>query len=125
MKNTTLCLSLALAVTMADTPALGAQCFTMYDARNNVVLQSSTTPIDLSRAVGSEMAAHFPGRALVISNVGTCTAYSPDSANTASSSGRSQAMSSLTATEAADLVVARTAPSTIANTGSGADRRAR
>jgi hypothetical protein len=126
MKNTTpFGLSIALAAILANTPALGAQCFTMYDARNNVVLQSATTPIDLSRAIGSEMAAHFPGRALVISDVGTCTAYAPGSANASASAGRVAPMASLSATEAADLVVAKTASSTIANPGSAAGRGSR
>ena len=52
-----------------------ATCFTMVDAGNHVVYQSTTTPVSLVGSVGNEMARRFPGRHLIISSIGPCAAF--------------------------------------------------
>lgn len=53
-------------------PAFAIECFSIYDAKNVLVYQSSTTPIDLSRSISDQMARRFPARYLVISDLGSC-----------------------------------------------------
>ena len=66
-------LSAALLVWIALGPSTAsAACYSMYDARNALVYQSSTSPIDLSRTVSEQMSARFPSRALVISTTTSC-----------------------------------------------------
>ena len=78
MKHPCLAVSILVATTFAA-PAHAARCFSMYDAKNRLVMQSSNTPIDLSRSVEDQMRARFPSRYLVISDNGPC----PDLADVA------------------------------------------
>ena len=55
------------------TPPANAECFSMYDAKNALVYQSPTSPIDLSRPISQEMALHYPSRALVIATSMSCS----------------------------------------------------
>lgn len=73
MKRPALLLSLPLfAAMVVATPARAAECFSMFDARNVLVSQSTDAPIDLSHSISNEMAAHFPARYLVIADTGGC-----------------------------------------------------
>ena len=65
-------LAMAAATLLVASQASATECFSMYDGKNQLIYQSSTAPIDLSRPVSDEMAARFPARYLVISDVGSC-----------------------------------------------------
>jgi hypothetical protein len=73
MKPSIQALSLACgsALLSSSLPA-SAECFSMYDAKNALVYQSPTSPIDLSRPISQEMALHYPSRALVIATSMSC-----------------------------------------------------
>jgi hypothetical protein len=48
-------------------PALAeANCYSMYDGRNNLSFQSTVAPVDLSMPISSSMRSRFPGLHLVI-----------------------------------------------------------
>ena len=64
---------LLIAGALAASTNAQAGCFFMYDARNALVYQSSTSPIDLSRPVSDEMARRYPSRALVIAPTTSCS----------------------------------------------------
>ena len=73
MKSLALARSILLAPLLASaSPAFAVECFSMYDAKNALVYQSTSVPIDLSRSVSEQMARRFPGRHLVISDSGAC-----------------------------------------------------
>jgi hypothetical protein len=84
----------------AALPAHATQCFTMFDAKNNAVLQSTTPPIDLSQSIGDQMRLRFPARYLIISDVGLCSEY-----------GGANTRLLASPTSAADLLRARSAES--------------
>ena len=56
----------------ATSPAFAIECFSMFDAKNALVYQSSSTPIDLSHSISEQMTRRFPARHLVISDLGSC-----------------------------------------------------
>jgi hypothetical protein len=47
-------------------------CFAVYDAKDSLVLQTTETPIDLSKSISGQMEKKFPGHYLTMSNVGYC-----------------------------------------------------
>lgn len=67
-------LVLAGASICAAVPAHAVECFSIYDARNALVYQTSTSPIDLSRSIGDQMARRFPSSYLVIADASPCVA---------------------------------------------------
>jgi hypothetical protein len=74
--------AVALTLSLTASPAFAIECFSMYDAKNTLVYQSSTTPIDLSRSISGPMTRRFPGRYLVISDLGSCPATASVESNT-------------------------------------------
>jgi hypothetical protein len=73
MRRTALLKAPALfAAIIVATPTHAAECFSMFDTKNVLVFQSTRAPIDLSRSISDEMAAHFPARYLVIADTGVC-----------------------------------------------------
>ena len=84
----------------ATLPAHATQCFTMVDAKNNAVLQTSTAPIDLSGSIGDQMRVLFPARYLIIADVGLCAERGGSATRTPGSSA-----------SPADLLRARSAAS--------------
>ena len=56
----------------ATSPAFAIECFSMFDAKNALVYQSSSTPIDLSHSISEQMTRRFPARHLIISDLGSC-----------------------------------------------------
>lgn len=54
--------------------AAHADCFTVVDAKNRIVYQSTSTPVNLAGSIGTEMARRYPGRHLIISPTGGCVA---------------------------------------------------
>ncbi len=71
--NQRLSMSFAAAAAFATAlPAQAVECFSIYDARNTLVYQTSTAPIDLSRPIEDQMARRFPARYLVISDATPC-----------------------------------------------------
>ncbi len=79
---------LSIAAVVCALPGVSAAaCYTMIDARNAVVYQSRTSPIDLSRSIATEMARRFPSRSLVISTSDGCVEIDPVAMN----AGRSRA----------------------------------
>lgn len=65
------CVALTLSLAAAS-PALAIECFSMFDAKNTLVYQSSLPPIDLSQSISEQMARRFPTRQLLISDLGSC-----------------------------------------------------
>ena len=60
----TSCLTLLAALTA---PALAqANCYSIYDAKNQLAFQSTIAPVDLSRQISDAMRARFPGGYLVM-----------------------------------------------------------
>jgi hypothetical protein len=47
-------------------------CFAIYDAKDSLVLQTTDTPIDLSKSISAQMEKKFPGHYLTMSNVSYC-----------------------------------------------------
>jgi len=58
-------------------PALAeANCYSLYDSRNNLSFQSTVAPVDLSMRISDAMRARFPGLHLVITtDDGDCREY--------------------------------------------------
>lgn len=71
----------------AASPASAVECFSMYDAKNALVYQSSTSPINLGRPISEQMTRRFPARHLVISDIGACPVTGVAANTTASDSG--------------------------------------
>jgi hypothetical protein len=67
-----LTLSLFAASMFVAAPTHAAECFSMFDAKNVLVFQSTSAPIDLSRSISDEMTTRFPARYLVIADTGVC-----------------------------------------------------
>jgi hypothetical protein len=57
---------LPLAVVLALPSLASANCYSIYDAKNQLAFQSSVSPIDLSTRISHEMRARFPGGYLII-----------------------------------------------------------
>ncbi len=71
-KSILVCMLLAaVAVAIAPCPAL-ASCYQLSDGKNELVLQSSTPPIDLSRSISEELGSKFPEYHFVSSNQNQC-----------------------------------------------------
>jgi|GEM_PF-6211900 len=90
--------------------AHATECFSMFDASNTLVYQSTTTPINLSGSISVQMARLFPSRYLVISDVGTCVEAGAGSAGTvatAASTADGGALFGADATSRAPVAVAR------------------
>ncbi len=68
----------AAAAVAAAAPAHAIECFSMYDARNALVYQTPTAPIDLSRSIEDQMARRFPARYLVIADASPCGQGNPN-----------------------------------------------
>lgn len=65
--------ALIAPVAVAFAPfAVHAHCFTLYDAKNTVVYQSSQSPLDLSRSISEQLTARFPNTFFVMSAEGDC-----------------------------------------------------
>ena len=47
-------------------------CFAVYDAKDSLILQTTESPIDLSKSISGQMEKKFPGHYLTMSNVGYC-----------------------------------------------------
>jgi hypothetical protein len=91
-------------------PAHATECFSMFDAANTLVYQSTTTPINLSGSISIQMARYFPSRYLVISDVGTCVEAGTGSAGavaTAGSTADGGALFGADATSRAPVAVTR------------------
>jgi hypothetical protein len=61
-----------------------ATCYSIYDASDSVIYQSSMTPIDLSQPIAQEMARRFPiGHRLLITETSLCEVFRPSTASPA------------------------------------------
>ena len=49
-----------------------ASCFSLYDAKNQLVRQTSEPLVDLSRPIGQQVEARFPGHFLVVQPTSDC-----------------------------------------------------
>ena len=88
MDRSSLTFSLLVAAAFMDTSqAQATECFTMFDAKNALVYQSTTTPINLSGSISDQMTRFFPSRYLVISDVGTCAESGAGSGSAGSDGG--------------------------------------
>lgn len=58
--------SLAVAALLAVPGLASANCYSMYDAKNQLTFQSTVAPIDLSERISNAMRARFPGAFLVV-----------------------------------------------------------
>jgi hypothetical protein len=67
MRSTRLHALLPLAAVLAlPTLANAANCYSIYDAKNQLAFQSTVPPIDLSTRISQAMRERFPGGFLVI-----------------------------------------------------------
>ncbi|MBV9890455.1 MAG: hypothetical protein JO090_06160 [Rhizobacter sp.] len=67
MRTTQALLPLALALALALPGVAGAaNCYSVYDAKNQLALQSRVSPIDLSGRISQTMQASYPGGYLII-----------------------------------------------------------
>ena len=58
------CLSVSFALVL---PGLAnANCYSIYDAKNQLVFQSTISPVDLSKRISESMRERFPGGHLII-----------------------------------------------------------
>ena len=56
----------AVAALLALPGLANANCYSVYDAKNQLTFQSTVTPIDLSGRISNEMRGRFPGGYLVV-----------------------------------------------------------
>ena len=77
MRTTRLHASLALAGVLALPGLAGAaNCYSIYDAKNQLAFQSTVPPIDLSTRISQSMRERFPGGFLIIvPDDGDCREY--------------------------------------------------
>ena len=67
MRTTRLQALLALAIPLAlPSIASAANCYSVYDAKNQLAFQSTVPPIDLSTRISQSMRERFPGGYLII-----------------------------------------------------------
>ncbi len=124
MRTTQAFLPLALALALPGV-AGAANCYSVYDAKNQLAFQSTVSPIDLSGRISQTMRASYPGGYLIIVPDDTdCREYrtgptvSPRFENGKATDGsREQVL------EAPLLRGAATAGSSDGSTGSSARRR--
>jgi hypothetical protein len=57
---------LSLATLLALPGIAAANCYSMYDAQNRLVFQSTVAPIDLSTRISDTMRSRFPGVYLIM-----------------------------------------------------------
>lgn len=57
---------LPLALVLALPSLASANCYSIYDAKNQLAFQSTVSPIDLSTRISQEMRARFPGGFLIV-----------------------------------------------------------
>ena len=58
--------ALSLAVALALPGIANANCYIVYDAKNQLVFQSTVSPVDLSKRISDSMRERFPGGHLVM-----------------------------------------------------------
>ena len=58
--------ALSVAVALVLPGMANANCYIVYDAKNQLVLQSTVSPVDLSKPISDSMRERFPGGHLVM-----------------------------------------------------------
>ena len=58
--------TVAIVFTLLTVSSAWSSCFTIYNAKNDVLYQSTETPIDLSQSISRQIAARYPKHHLVM-----------------------------------------------------------
>ena len=66
MRKTRLTALSSLAVLLALPSLASANCYSIYDAKNQLAFQSTIAPVDLSTRISDAMRARFPGGHLIM-----------------------------------------------------------
>ena len=76
MRKTRLTALSSLAVLLVLPSLASANCYSIYDAKNQLAFQSTIAPVDLSTRISEAMRARFPGGHLVmVPDDGDCREY--------------------------------------------------
>jgi len=76
MRKTRLTALSSLAVLLALPSLASANCYSIYDAKNQLAFQSTIAPVDLSTRISDAMRVRFPGGHLVmVPDDGACREY--------------------------------------------------
>ena len=76
MRKTRITALSSLAVLLVQPSLANANCYSIYDAKNQLAFQSTIAPVDLSTRISEAMRARFPGGHLVmVPDDGVCREY--------------------------------------------------